>query len=309
MWVPRYLRALSETLRTGLNEIKEVLKEQKSSIDAATETATNQKGDIPRAIVSLRPTDDERKVAHAENEKNRTVQRLIAAGTWVAACAAVAAAIGAFIYAHISAKQAAIMSDTLTEIKNQTPSIKESADAAQKSAAASASQADIAKAQSAESIREFRLAQRPWVIVKTVDLGIVPTNGIPILKVLTIITNSGKSPAFDIKISHSGVQTNYGSLDIDKWVRERKEPIWNKVITSPVLAPDDTNPITTADIPLTEQQAAEIRSKTLWVYDFGEIQYLDSFNVQHKTLYCALYNPPTSRFDICSQHVYVDRAQ
>lgn len=193
------------------------------------------------------------------------------------------------------------------QTRRATEIAKISAEAAKKSASAAESQAESLQNQTAENIREFRLAQRPWVVVKTIDLGIVSTDGKPTLKVLTIFTNSGKSPAFDIKVIHSGVQTNYGPLNVDKWVRDRKEVNPNKVITSAVLVPDDTSPLPTEDIAITELQSAQIRHKTLWVYDFGEIQYVDSFGTAHKTIYCGLYDAPTNRFDVCAQHDSVDR--
>jgi hypothetical protein len=155
MYTPPYFKALSELLRAGLNDIKVALNNQKSSIDAASHAAEDRRRDIPRAIVGLRPTDDERKAAEANHKQNHSTQRVMAAGTWVTAFATLAAAIGAFVYAHIAAKQAKIMGDTLTEIKNQTPSIQKSADAA-------ATAASVAQ----KSLSQHDADRRPYVTIK-----------------------------------------------------------------------------------------------------------------------------------------------
>jgi hypothetical protein len=153
------------------------------------------------------------------------------------------------------------------------------------------------------TIDDFQRDQRPWVVVKSIDFGIPIEKGTPFMKLLTIITNSGRSPAFDIRITNGGFKTSYGPLDVDNYARRLN----NNPSTSVVLATGDTAPLPFEVVPITEPQANDIRNRVLWVYAFGDIHYKDFFGIDHLTEYCGVYDPPTNRFDNCKSHVYIDR--
>jgi hypothetical protein len=157
------------------------------------------------------------------------------------------------------------------------------------------------------TIDNFHREQRPWVVVKSIDLGFLSENGHPIITITTKIANKGKSPAFDIRITHSGFQSNYGPLNVNAWVTAGKEKDPSHVATSSILAPDDDSTTPGERVPITETQADEIRKHILWIYVFGDIHYTDAFGVAHLTQYCGVYDPLVNSFDICKTHTYIDK--
>jgi hypothetical protein len=108
MWIPRWLRAHTDAVHTELSGIKEVLQDQKAAIDSAAKTYRDERRDEPRIVIAPAPTDDERKKASTEKKKDRSIQRVIAAGTWVMA-------IGALVYAGIAAHQASLMRQSIDQ--------------------------------------------------------------------------------------------------------------------------------------------------------------------------------------------------
>jgi Sec-independent protein translocase protein TatA len=131
MWIPGYLRTLAETLRAGLNEIKDALKDQKSSIDAAAESYANERRNEPRIVVAPAPSEQERKESNCEKKKDRSIQRLIAGATWTAAVAGIVYGAVAFITYRQIKKSTDIavcaleqngkqFTDTLAQMKEQT---------------------------------------------------------------------------------------------------------------------------------------------------------------------------------------------
>jgi hypothetical protein len=89
MWIPRCFRRPEEVLRRELRGIKEVLKDQKSSIDAATESYKSNRRDEPRIVIAPAPTDQEREEAKGQKKKEYTVQKVIAWATSIAAVAGI----------------------------------------------------------------------------------------------------------------------------------------------------------------------------------------------------------------------------
>ncbi|HEY1807382.1 MAG TPA: hypothetical protein VGG42_02415, partial [Acidobacteriaceae bacterium] len=106
---------IAETLR----QINNALNDQESSVDAAAEAKKNDGRDEPRTIVVV-PKDEKENTAASDKAKSSTTERVMAVATSIGAAAAIAAAIGAIVYANIAAKQLRDMQATYREIRAQT---------------------------------------------------------------------------------------------------------------------------------------------------------------------------------------------
>lgn len=166
--------------------------------------------------------------------------------------------------------------------------------------ALTASQQSVDKSLGA-TIDNFHLEQRAWVGVSTMALTVILEN--EPLRAEAEITNSGKTPAFKVRIDKAGIQTNYGPLDVDDFIASGK---WKKPTqprSSPTIFPNSGVKIPFhTDQNLTEMWVKQIADHVLWVYIFGDIYYRDAFGIEHMTEFCGHYDPPTRRFDGCPHH-------
>ena len=116
-----------------------------------------------------------------------------------------------------------------------------------------------------------------------------------------------KTPALNLRLEKSGIQTNYGPLDIDKFIASGKLKKPHGTVSNSVLLPNGSAKIPfQTDQNLTDTFVAQIIDHTLWVYLFGDIHYRDVFGREHVTRFCGIYDPPTRRFDNCPSHIDVN---
>jgi len=158
----------------------------------------------------------------------------------------------------------------------------------------------------------FQREQRPWVVATVLQL-ILDEKGGSNMTVNTWITNKGKTPAFDVKVSHFGSITSYVPLDIDVFLKTTKSKAYSGISNNGFMVQGyeaNVPQITTA---LTPKQSADIKAKKLLVYTFGDINYTDSFGVHHFTQFCGIYEPTNfqmngvTQFNFCKRHNFVDR--
>lgn len=157
------------------------------------------------------------------------------------------------------------------------------------------------------SIENFQREERPWVVPNIEELVIGEDHGRFTLTVHVWAVNTGRSPAFDVYLTNAGSQTNPGQLDIDKWFKTGNRKMLSIVTDKALMVPGIPIEIHAEQVPITEKQANDIRTRALWAYTFGDIHYTDSFGAPHTTQYCFVYVPSTTRFDLCHNHNYADR--
>ena len=179
------------------------------------------------------------------------------------------------------------------------------AKAAQEGARASSDQASATRQSIEATVSNFRLDQRAWVGINALNLTVLK-NSEP-LRAEGDVFNTGKIPALNLRLEKSGIQTNYGPLDIDKFIASGKLKKPHGTVSNSVLLPNGSAKIPfQTDQNLTDTFVAQIIDHTLWVYLFGDIHYRDVFGREHVTRFCGIYDPPTRRFDNCPSHIDVN---
>jgi len=123
-----------------------------------------------------------------------------------------------------------------------------------------------------------------------------------------VLTNSGRSPAFDLRVSNAGIQTSPMMLDVDRWAStNRKNLLRAKATPLAVMAPTDPYVIPYEEININKDTADQINSRKLWVYIFGDVRYFDSFGQKHFTQFCGVYDPKRVVVNFCPTHIHADR--
>jgi hypothetical protein len=288
-----FLAKLSDALRSlGLlhsdiekisNQIETATSEHKSNSDK------EQPAPVVNAVLHRPQAEVDNENARAARHETRDANRL-RLETWGVAVGAIVAfaTIGQLFLTTKAVRIAAT-----------------SANAAQKSAAASEGQVEVTKKSIQATVDAFRLDQRAWMGISNVALSVLKV-GEP-LRVDADIVNTGKTPAFSVRIDKTGIQTNYGPLDVDQFIASGK---LSKPIQPPstgVSGPNSSIKIPFhTDQPMTEVWIDQINSHALWIYVFGDIHYRDAFGVEHTTQFCGSYDPPTQRFDNCPKHNRAD---
>jgi hypothetical protein len=246
-------------------------------------------------------------------------QSVIAVVNWtdkndgfITALATVVIAVLTGIYVHYSRAQWKVMRDQLTEMTNsrlQAKTDSASAITAQQAIAQtslSTSQGNFDKSsQSAENT--FRDEQRAWIGVTRQTLEQFEEKKAVVIGVS--ITNAGKTPARNLKIRVRTIVTNY---PINGPAQEdiaglRKAP-W---ILGPAMSPQGQYSITIGKDQLVGQILTEenkrivqgtidrfplIKSKTLFLYDVGEVSYEDVSRRTHLTTFCVFLADPETKF-------------
>lgn len=185
---------------------------------------------------------------------------------------------------------------------------KRTADASIIAAEASQDAVAIADRSLKSSIENFQRDERPWIVVKLMEFAVTKQDKGYTLSGDVVIQNSGKSPAWNMHVSHAGTQTNYGMLDVDKWTATHPSDPMLKIVTdSAIISAGDQATIPFTEYPVSDKFGEDIKSHKLWVYTFGDISYTDSYGINHLTRYCGIWNPKTTRYDFCPNHQYVDR--
>ena len=159
-----------------------------------------------------------------------------------------------------------------------------------------------------ETTKNFRMDERSWIGIE----GFSPSPLVPNQKFVASgkVTNSGKTPALDVKITTT---THFSDepVNIAKYARSpERDKGKGKPRSVAVFFPGMVKyAIGGSDFPL-PQTAIERITKTggegKFVYIFGEITYKDIFGEAHLTTFCFLYDPPNKDFDPCETYNYAN---
>jgi hypothetical protein len=272
MWIPGYFRALAETIRAGMSEIKQALNDQNAAINSATEAYASERRDEPRIVVAA-PTEKERETSTTERKKDRGVQKVIAAGTSITAVATVVAAIGAGIYAHIAAKQLGNMQQTYGEIQKQTRAFK-SANAINRASAIISQRAYV-------GIAPFPYQTQSGTDRKTGESAVLFVVG---------VDNSGNTPAFDV---HAHINYAPRTSKLPKNFTYHDISVAIPPLPGMAITPDVTSAIgaheTRGAMPAAFRQTilSEIDTGKTFVYLWGRVTYRDVFGCRHQTDFCT----------------------
>jgi hypothetical protein len=286
------LKTLAETLRDELSAIKEAINKETQANREAHKTSDTHWSEVPRIIAAaVRPAQHEIAETQArydqtyrQQERAIRVQRRLAVATWCAFVAASAAAVGAFIYARIAAKQLFTMNQTYTEVAKQT------------AAAQCAARASVQSALNAEVF--FRTDERAWIEIEAIQVSSIFPASPPFGKIFKYglyPKNVGKTVARNVRIH---VENPDASADLGSnihAIRLSQEQKWKdsatgKRITIPdnpgpqVLAPGAKSPV---PVFIAGQEPKHYPDGN-WRYTYfiGRIDYIDAFDVSHWINFC-----------------------
>lgn len=198
-------------------------------------------------------------------------------------------------------------------MSKQTDATRTAANAAQESATAASNAARIAGLSLQSSQNSFRIEQRPYiwaephpsysvgVIEGPEQLRIFHKNGNTVsINVVVRVTNSGKSPATDVKVTPS--MMNVGPKEnVRSWAKAfvpkyGEQPPDFLIMNSPITVP-------TGEIrSLTEAESDLVWNGTWEVYIVGAVSYTDIFSPKispYETRYCFVVNPRGLPFGTC----------
>jgi hypothetical protein len=231
---------------------------------------------------------------HCRKEKKDWPQR-------VEACCAIALVIITFFYTYYARQQSIAANNTLIEIHNQSPEIKQSADAA-KDAAETAHSALV-------------LDVRPWVGLIGSDHITADLKENSPLQVHLQIENFGKSPALK-EASFTSLTSHPRNKPMPRFDSYSKKDAGPTVTLMPTAI---ANVDISTDAPsnkglkliLEKGDIERITSGDVQLFIYGSIWYQDTFGQPHRTDYCLQYVPGTSAqvrgsFGACPTHNTAD---
>ena len=161
------------------------------------------------------------------------------------------------------------------------------------------------QAQLDEQRADFRLDQRAWIGVETIDPDpIMPEIGKPFTVHITI-KNTGKTPAMKINSRGRGESivknstANFSYVDITTYKAGFLTPGGTFVIGSTPIVDPQTNQSKIFDF----ETVNNITMKAITLYVHGRIDYNDIFGDQHWLTYCATLSVPfNGKFGFCDTH-------
>ena len=184
-----------------------------------------------------------------------------------------------------------------------------SANASQRSAAASEAQAKATQDSIQSTIENFRRDQRAWV--GPTNFNLVKLTAPDPIEATVDIVNTGKSVATDVRVT-STLHPSDTVLDIAEYV---KHPVkTEREISHPrglarsvfVIFPNETLTMPGFTGSTDALGIESIKNGRKYLYFFGEITYQDAFKIPHKTRFCGIYMPEASKFSPCSSYSYAD---
>jgi hypothetical protein len=184
--------------------------------------------------------------------------------------------------------------------KTQEAQVRESASAAGRSAKAAERTAAITEHSVALSRELFQISERTHVSVKGFSAQLsADSDG----RVIAEIQNAGKTTAKRV--------TTILNLGVSQ------QPLSEQLLMTDLL-PITPRPldlvasnVITVEVPLgpvaTQSTIKAIQEGTTTLYVWGHIEYADTFGKQHKTIFCATYDPHSKeKFSFCAYHNAVD---
>jgi len=110
--------------------------------------------------------------------------------------------------------------------------------------------------------------------------------------------NFGRSPALSVgNRAAFGVMENELTVEVaNQTLAKAKAPNRYTLFPGQEMPTAGTASITVNDYWLSRVSGG----KKAWLYYFGDMTYLDEFGGQHRTTFCAVYNPTQRVFDHCT---------
>jgi hypothetical protein len=189
----------------------------------------------------------------------------------------------------MEAKQARL--DAREAAKDQGEDVKRSAQAADRSAKAAERSADIAAESLKDSRRGFQISERPWLNVTNTNVTLPPDGGRP-PRFDTTLTNSGKSPAYNVRVRQW--------VFLADTISDKLMPEPSSISTS-VVAPASYVIMTNSPTwVVTPEQFKDIVAKKLFLCFHGIAEYDDVFGKRHLTKWCAYTVPDKTAIYPCT---------
>lgn len=142
-------------------------------------------------------------------------------------------------------------------------------------------------------LETMHLDQRAWVFMK--EMRMATLNGDAPIRVDVKLTNSGKTPAFNVNLALS---VSIRAPGLMTWM----DDLTNRVRRNhPVIFPgSDTYEIIDGEVRPSQEELDKTGQKVLYVV--GEIEYRDSFRESHIAEFCGIYRPERGVFYSCNEH-------
>lgn len=188
------------------------------------------------------------------------------------------ATIGAFVAAAI---YAGVAHRTYREIRAQTGSVKEAADAAK-------SAADTAAETLKSNKEQFKIEERPYVTAAVFQVTPMPAS-VGAFHIILRLSNSGRTPATKVTIFPQA------------FIGERRLVLDNPKARSEVFIGSDKDTENGYTINLAAADAQSIGDKTKQFTLKGTVAYSDIFEDSHRTSFCMYYSTEEKNYKYCPQ--------
>jgi hypothetical protein len=237
MWMPRQLKVLNETLRSGLEAIQQTSRDQVNAIRDAEKAARENREEIPRAIAAVQTPEADRRDESTYRKKNYTVQVILAVGTCGAFIAAAVYAGLAYRTLREAQKQTEINASLLVEERNTLETEQSQFDRTMKQmiaqtvvqagAAKASQQAAAAATFSANTAKQaLHISERAYIAMSSADLTELTQHRIQLQ-----FTNIGHIPSRQMVVvvyrtSTRAKQVPGGII----WVADGTEKGWHRTV-------------------------------------------------------------------------------
>jgi len=248
----------------------------------------------PKETARQRREDEQHEFARSQVKTNRTLAWFTGALVLATFCT-----IGVGVWQAVISRTAAYAARDAVGVASRTLA---------ETVRSNQSQELANKASAQTAIDNFQRDQRPWVLIKYMQIWVTKQDVGSTFGGQIVLTNSGRSPAFDLRVSNAGIQTSPMKLDIDEWARaNRKSLLRARATPLAIMAPTDPYIIPYEEQNISKDMADQIHSGKLRVYVFGDVRYFDSFGHEHFTQFCGVYDPKRVEVDFCPTHIHADR--
>lgn len=279
--------AMGNRLLAELRRLSDSIQQHEDATREESQARNRQDRPTPevRAILDA-PQGIETRKSSSDTQNERHYQNRTLFVQWVLCVATIRAFVAAAVYAGVAHR-------TYKEIKRQTNSVRDAADAAK-------SAADTAKNSLRQSIESFRVDERAWVEIEPIKPVMISQADAKFPTGFTCSIypkNVGKTVATNIvvKAQPLGAAQQFSAEQMrnvqDKFLLDKfKESGTNKPVVVPSNpVPKVLSPNTIANAPFTLgcQAIKAYPSGDGW-YDFivGRIDYCDAFHVRHWKTFC-----------------------
>ena len=141
---------------------------------------------------------------------------------------------------------------------------------------------------------QMRLDQRAWIGFVADNVAVV--NGNKLTQAI-VVTNSGKTPAFNVKMKSEGKFIPHGT---EVTPPDYKGPVWiGEGDSASTMPPGNARQIFVPPVTFTDDGVKQINAGTVVYYQFGYVTYEDVFRRHHRTNFCVYMIPGLSGTTDC----------